>query len=126
MSLTGPESANEIKLHHDGGQGDNGHIHTKKVNDTATFETDPITVSGYTGLNLKIYVDKLENLDNNDTIELGYDMDGLGYTVIETTTGYGDFTVNGNKVEDVTIDSDIIAIGDSIVIYIKITHFLYL
>jgi len=121
-SLTGPESANEIKLHHDGGQGDNGHIHTKKVNGTATFETDPITVSGYTGLNLKIYVDKLENLDNNDTIELGYDIDGLGYTVIETITGYGDFTVNGNKVEDVTIDSDIIAIGDSIVIYIKITH----
>ena len=121
-SLTGPESANEIKLHHDGGEGDNGHIHTKKVNGTATFETDPITVSGYTGLNLKIYVDKLEKLDNNDTIELGYDLDGLGYTVIETITGYGDFTVNGNKVEDVTIDSDIIAIGDSIVIYIKITH----
>jgi len=121
-SLTGPESANEIKLHHDGGQGDSGHIHTKKVNGTATFETDPITVSGYTDLNLKIYVDKLEKLDNNDTIELGYDLDGLGYTVIETITGYGDFTVNGNKVEDVTIDSDIIAIGDSIVIYIKITH----
>ena len=121
-SLTGPESANEIKLHHDGGQGDSGHIHTKKVNGTATFETDPITVSGYTDLNLKIYVDKLEKLDNNDTIELGYDLDGLGYTIIETITGYGDFTVNGNKVEDVTIDSDIIAIGDSIVIYIKITH----
>jgi PKD repeat protein len=121
-SLTGPESANEIKLHHDGGEGDNGHIHTKKVNGTATFETDPITVSGYTGLNLKIYVDKLEKLDNDDTIELGYDLDGLGYTVIETITGYGDFTLNGNKVEDVTIDSDIIAIGDSLVIYIKITH----
>ena len=121
-SLTGPVSAGEIKLHHDGGQGDSGHIHTKKVNGTATFETDPITVSGYTDLNLKIYVDKLEKLDNNDTIELGYDLDGLGYTVIETITGYGDFTVNGNKVEDVTIDSDIIAIGDSIVIYIKITH----
>lgn len=121
-SLTGPESANEIKLHHDGGQGDSGHIHTKKVNGTATFETDPITVSGYTGLNLKIYVDKLEKLDNNDTIELGYDLDGLGYTIIETITGYGDFTVNGNKAEDVTIDSDIIAIGDSLVIYIKITH----
>ena len=113
-SLTGPERAGEIKLHHDGGQGDSGHIHTKKVNGTATFETDPITVSGYTDLNLKIYVDKLEKLDNNDTIELGYDLDGLGYTVIETITGYGDFTVNGNKVEDVTIDSDIIAIGDSI------------
>ena len=122
MVINWTRSADEIKLHHDGGQGDSGHIHTKKVNGTATFETDPITVSGYTDLNLKIYVDKLEKLDNNDTIELGYDLDGLGYTVIETITGYGDFTVNGNKVEDVTIDSDIIAIGDSIVIYIKITH----
>ena len=61
-SLTGPESANEIKLHHDGGQGDSGHIHTKKVNGTATFETDPITVSGYTGLNLKIYEGKFFRL----------------------------------------------------------------
>ena len=121
-TLDAPTSADEIRLHNDGGVGSNGHIHTKKVNGTATFETAPILVSGYTNLNFGLYIDKLEKLDAGDEIELGYNIDNQGYTALYTQTAYGVWTPSGNKVEDVTLEADITAIGNSIILYIKITH----
>ena len=94
--------------------GKDGEFEAEKVDGTAIWYTDPITISGYTNLEFTIFNVEMKEIESGDSITLKYIIDGVAYTAYTYTEDISNNTTIGGALTGV--------VGDQIILQIVVTH----
>ena len=94
--------------------GKDGEFEAEKVDGTAIWYTDPITISGYTNLEFTIFNEGMREIGSGDSITLKYIIDGVAYTAYTYTEDISSNTTIGGALTGV--------VGDQIILQIVVTH----